>query len=224
MIEHERSFMFTHEGIHQFLKGLKIELGDDNFHLEDYYYDKGCRIRHKCSPDEAGVPIDDEWRLTCKTGDKRDGHRFEDEADLSEEAATILIQNANLVVSKDRFCITVPSERPYDRPYNITVDFVYRPMRVAFLEIEACEPISIPIPRDIDRTLFGTNLIESPMCTWDYFNRKIAFCGAPSSGKTETAKWLSHALNTRFNGNAFHVTEYATSFIQKYRRNPEFAD
>jgi len=223
MIEHERSYMFTHDGMHRFLEGLKIKLGD-NFHLEDHYLDKGCRIREIRQMDEAGAPIDDEFRLTSKTGDKCDGHRFEDEADLSEEAASILIKQAKLRVSKDRYCITVPSDRPYDRPYNITVDFVYHPMKVAFLEVEACEPISIPIPRDIDRTLFGVDLVESTLCTWDYFNRKIAFCGGPSSGKTETAKWLSHAINTRFTGNAFHVTEYATSFIQKYRRKPEFAD
>jgi len=97
-------------------------------------------------------------------------------------------------------------------------------MNIACLEIEAADPISVPVPADITRRLFDADLIECPLCTWDFYNRKIGICGAPSSGKTETAKWLSHMLNTRFRANAYHVSEYATTFIQKYKRNPEFDD
>lgn len=41
-------------------------------------------------------------------------------------------------------------------------------------------------------------------------------------GKSEVSKILSYTLNTQYNANSFHVAEFATTFIQKYKRNPNF--
>lgn len=214
MIEHERSYVMTFEDGHRLLAKLGGSLWEKD--VQDYYYDKNMRLRE----DSDGNHL-----LTLKQGNKADGYRFEQEEKISEQASAILKANAKLTVKKHRHMISLPCDSTGTPPaYQVTMDFIYSPMRLAVLEVEATDEVLYPIPSDISNKLFGVKLKECPLSTWCLFNRKIGICGAPSSGKTETAKWLSHTLNTRFGGNAFHVVEFATSFIQKYKRNPKFHD
>ncbi len=222
MIEHERSYIFTHDGINELLSRCQLQWSKE-CNIVDYYISKDTRIRHYSympSNDSYFASVLDQWVLTHKKGSKSDGYRFEDEIEIDSKSGEILSGECKFSVTKERWKVHVDSERPY----KVTVDYVTSPLQMAALEIEAGDPISMPIPVDITDQLFNADLIECPLSTWDYHNRKIAFCGAPSCGKTETAKWLSHALNTRFKSNSFYVTEYATSFIQKYNRHPEFQD
>ena len=213
MVEHERAYIFTHQGIKDFLKIKGSSLSDNFQFIRDCYFSKGVRIRH----------LNDQVFITRKTGDKYKGYRIEKEIATEAAVADLLVPEASLEIIKRRFQVE-NLECPPDKPYNVVVDFITSPMEIAVLEIEAADQMAYPIPFDITQRLFGVNLTDCPLCSWEYFNRKVGFCGGPSSGKTESAKWLSHQINTRFNGNAFHVTEYATSFIQKYGRHPEFGD
>jgi len=213
MVEHERSYVFTHQGIKEFLEFKGLSLSEDYERIRDHYFSKGMRLRYK----DGGTYV------TRKLGDKQKGYRIEKELPIDSEAADLLLSETSLAIDKRR-CKVEGVKTPDDKPYDITVDFIMKPMEIAILEIEAADPMSIPLPPDISHRLFGVHLRSCPCCTWEYFNRKIGFCGGPSCGKTEMAKWLSHQINTEFNGNAFHVTEYATSFIQKYERHPKFND
>jgi len=94
-------------------------------------------------------------------------------------------------------------------------------MKVAILEVES---VADNDPDDFILLELRAKLNICPLSAWDYFTRKIGICGTSSSGKTETAKLLSHQLNVDFCANSFHVAEYATTFIQKYHRNPHFED
>ncbi len=214
MIEHERSYILSLEDGKRFL---------DKFHtteavhkpIVDYYFDKGVRIR--C--------VDKRFILTHKEGNKSDGHRFEREEDVSANAADILKQRSVLTVRKSRVSIPLPEELTgKNKRYHVTMDFIDEPMKLAVLEIEAMDNGLYPVPPDICQKLFGLSLRECPLCAWSLFRRKIGICGGPSSGKSETAKWMSHTLNTKYGANSFNVVEFATSFIQKYKKNPSFYD
>lgn len=213
MIECERSYVLTHEDGNRLLEKFGGSLGEKDIY--DYYLDKNTRLRQ----------VDSSYLLTMKQGNKADGHRTEQEEKVSEPAAAILKTNTKLTVKKTRKWISLPCDSTgTPPPYKITIDFVSSPMRLAILEIEAQEQVLNPFSADISKRLLGIELKECPLSAWSLFKQKVGICGAPSSGKTETAKWMSHTLNTRFGANSFHVTEFATSFIQKYKRNPKFHD
>ncbi len=212
MIEHERSYVFTQEGISRFIQDQNLVMSE-SIKIEDWYISKTLRIRK----------IGSKYILTKKKGDKSKGYRFEEEVELPEKAAAILYEDADLIVSKDRYRVES------DTHYKVTIDYCHSPMKLAILEIEANDEVVCPIPIDICNKLFnikynGSDLIECPLSAHDLFKRRIGICGGPSSGKSETAKVISHIVNTEYDGNSFHVTEFATSFIQKYNRNPQFLD
>ncbi len=220
MIEHERSYVFTHDSATAFLNKVDhlISQGFLNVaHIEDYYLDKQIRIRYEKTGDAESC------RITHKEGEKSRGYRLETETDISKAAFDILKEQAGLVVKKDRTTLTESSSKDF-QGYTVTMDFVYEPMQLAILEIEAMNEVVYPIPVDITKRLFGVELKECPLCSPTLFCRKIGICGGPSSGKSETAKALSHALNTQLGANSFNVVEFATSFIQKYKKNPDFSD
>lgn len=220
MIEHERSYVFTHEGAHEFLKSQGCP--DDNthdLHIEDHYLGKGMRVR------KFWTNTDDvSYVYTRKTGDKSRGYRFEFEEKISEKLAEQLTADSEMVVSKIRRRLDIPRAVSLDEnhAYLVTMDFIESPMKLAVLEIEALSEVVFPIPADIAYKIFGVNLKECPLCTYKLFNRHIGIAGGPSSGKSETAKILSHTLNTEMGANSFHVAEFATTFIQKYKKNPTF--
>jgi len=223
MVEHERAYVFSNDSLGSFIDKHQVSL----IHLSDIhdsYLSSDCRIR--CEKTNTGDPaaptVDSQYSLVRKEGDKGSGHRFEEEELISSHLAEILKTLSKLEVVKSRHSVVGNIDN--NNLYKITVDIVSEPLKVSILEVEADDPLSMPIPLDISQRLFGEELRECPLCAWKYFNRKIGICGGPSSGKTESSKWLSFQINTRFGGNAFHVAEYATTFIQKYNRHPEFND
>lgn len=222
MIEHERSYVFTREGVRLFLSDQGIswpERSQPKKSIEDYYLPCGLRIR-MVEGQDFGI-------LTHKEGDKADGYRIEKEEKISLKAAEILAEQHQLHVSKKRYEISIDTskiERPNDANVTVILDLIEKPMRLAVMEIEAVSESLYPLPADIARRLFEVDLTDCPLSTFDYFTRKIGICGGPSSGKSETANSLSHRINTEFGGNAFHVAEFATTFIQKYHRSPTFQD
>jgi nicotinamide riboside kinase len=221
MIEHERSYVFTHEGAYEFLKSqgcLDEELGS-SINIEDSYLGRGMRVR-KSWTDPDGIS----YIYTRKTGDKSKGYRFEFEEKISEKLAEQLTATPDMVVKKTRRTLHIPRAVSSDAEhhYVVTMDFIEEPMKLAVLEIEALNEIVFPIPADIAYKLFGVQLQECPLCTYRLFNRHIGIAGGPSSGKSETAKIVSHTLNTEMGANSFHVAEFATTFIQKYKKNPNF--
>ena len=186
MIEHERSYVFTHEGAHGFLEssglGLK-DLSDTACEsIEDYYLGKGMRVR-KSKKVEDDVYS---FVFTRKTGEKAKGYRFEFEEEISEDLATQLMAESIMQVKKTRIKLNVPN----NIAYAVTMDFIDKPMKLAVLEIEALNEVVFPIPADITTKLFGIQLKECPLCTYKLFNRRIGIAGGPSSCISETAKSL----------------------------------
>ncbi len=238
MIEHERSYVFTHGSAHRFLEehGMSLYSKSDDPDpsvkvIKDCYLGQGMRVRKSWStaclnlyttfgnlipglfPGDADVS----YVFTRKTGDKSKGYRFEFEEAISAELADSLVLDKKLCVKKIRKKIPVA-----DKTYTVTMDFIEEPMKIAIMEIEALSEVVYPIPTDITQRLFGVSLKECPLCAFSLFNRHIGICGGPSSGKSETSKILSYVLNTKFNANSFHVAEFATTFIQKYDKTPNF--
>ena len=192
----------------------------DEVQIADYYLDRNTRIRRE-TEGTISTPNTYSYFVTSKRGDKASGAREENNVAVNNSAAESLIGLAKLVIYKRRQYIEIGD---YSERYTVTIDWVDSPMQVAILEIEAAaQDVSL---RDAYWEIFKEKceLVHCPLSAWDYCKRKIGICGAPSSGKTETAKWLSHALNVNYGANSFHVMEYATTFIQKYRRNPGFED
>jgi len=247
MIEHERSYIFTHEGALQFLQeqgmGLYYKPGDPDpsvTMIKDCYLGKGMRVRRKWKMGEAipegatafradGTKLtsgynddpppdsDVSYIFTQKKGDKAQGFRFEFEEEISKQLAESLVADKVLCIKKLRKKLPVA-----DDAYIVTMDFIEEPMKLAVLEIEARSEVVYPIPVDITTKLFQTKLQECPLCSFSLFNRHVGIAGGPSSGKSETAKILSHVINTEYGGNCFNVQEFATTFIQKYKKNPNF--
>lgn len=204
MLEHERSFVFAYDDEFNWLNWT----GSTSLQIKDYYLSKELRVRHSIGDKE-------QFYVTRKTGLKVSGKRHEQESLISETAAYSLMQESKLLVNKTRHVLTVPNQG-----YRVFVDRVHSPMKLSILEIESDDEVS----DDISRYLLNRELELCPLSAWDLFQRKIGICGAPSSGKSSTAQKLSQTLNIEYGANAFHVMEYATSFIQKYNRVPDFHD
>ena len=210
-VELERSYVFPHESIPHVLKFLGAETVGIPSDIQDDYLHPSLRIR---TTTRKGTPIDI-IRLTRKSGDKSSGRRTEENRNIDPETAAILTADRKLRIVKKRYRIKTGRSG-----FVVTLDTIESPMKLAVLEIESTNGQMPPTTGEI----FGVELQECPLAAWDFFRQKIGVCGAPSSGKTETAKALSHLLNTRLQANSFHVLEYATSFIQKYDRRPDAID
>lgn len=216
MIEHERSYVFTPESFAK--TGIEFEIGGRL--IDDYYLDRETRVRKTVEVNQNGNAYDAEagYELCHKEGSKAQGFRIEKESLISTEAFDILKDKAALHVKKMRHSVKSQDG------YKVTVDQIQSPMNLTILEVEAETEAAYPVPESISEQLFGQTLQCCPLSAFELFRRKIGICGGPSSGKTETAKGVSHELNTQFGANAWHVTEFATTFIQKYGRSPDFSD
>lgn len=217
MVESERAFIFTHDGVNKFFADHNCELVDGRS-VVDYYLSKNTRIRKESN---AYPPT---FTMTTKSGSKGAGIRTENESNIDAGIADLLKGEVKLVVDKRRYRVNgidvVSRGLP---PYNIVVDFINQPIKVAILEIEQTDSIEV-IPQNIAQIIFNEYLQECPLSIWEYCHRKIGICGAPSSGKTTMAHEITQRMNAEFKANAFHAAEYATSFIQKYNRTPTFYD
>lgn len=225
--EHERAYIFTVAGLQRKLPKLYDERMNPGLNvielIEDRYLDRGLRVRQVNTVDPGKPPQEastKQWFMTEKTGSKADGHRLEKECEIPEEVFQSLASRAKLTVTKNRQHI--PMLVLTDHAYDITVDFVGCPMNIVIVEVES--RTDSPVPENVLERIFGLEAKSCPLSAFELFNRKIGICGGPSAGKSETAKIMSHTLNTKYQANAFHVVEYATSFIQKYHRSPTFYD
>jgi nicotinamide riboside kinase len=212
--EFERAYVFSHENIPKILSFLGAQTATFPKIIQDYYLNENLRIRLITS-DHHDI---EEIQLTRKNGDKKSGQRIEKEHNIDKETANILISDSKLQIIKKRYHIinTIGNSKCS----RLTLDIIEAPMKLVILEIESTNGEMPPTAKEV----FGTELHECQLSTWNLFHQKIGICGAPSSGKTETAKSISHLLNTHFHANSFHVLEYATSFIQKYDRHPNAMD
>jgi len=214
MIEHKRSYVLSIEDGRRFLDRFYVV--DSTYKsITDYYLDQEVSLR--CA--------DKRFTLIHKKGDKSNGYRIGNKENISSNAAVILKQESILKVQKSRVIIPLSEESTgKNKRYYVTMDFIDEPMKLSVLGIEAMDNGLYPVSPDICHKLFGVPLRACPLSLWNLFRRKIGICGGPSSGKSETAKWMSHILNTEYSANSFNVTEFATSFIQKYKKNPSFYD
>ena len=208
--ENENSYVFDNDSARRFIERQRLTLPEP-MPITDHYLEPQLRVRQTTSPGREPT-----YALHRKQGNKAHGERTEQEVELSDEAAEMLIPCGHLRVVKRRHRIDMPGF-PWVRA---TFDFVESPMRLAILELETTGAQGPPTARE----LFGVDLIACPLSAWRFFKRRIGICGGPSAGKSETARLLTHTLNTRFRANAFHVQEFATTFIQKYGRPPGFDD
>lgn len=213
-IELERSYVFPHESISHILGFLGAKTIGLTLDIQDDYLHSDLRIRSLSRKDISCTDIDT-IQLTRKSGDKSSGKRTEESRNIDPKTAAILTADSKLRVIKKRHNVDTKG-----KGFIVTLDIIEFPMKLVILEIESTNG---QIPPTIGK-IFGVDLQECPLAAWDFFRQKIGICGAPSSGKTETAKALSHLLNTHLHTNSFHVLEYATSFIQKYDRHPSTID
>lgn len=210
-VEKERSYIFKLEDIYNLtqLFPLYSSTSIKTDVIEDCYLNKNLRLRKK----NNAIPV-----MEYKSNGKKEDGRTEESHEISDNWFNLLKEKSILKVIKKRQILhTEPDD------YIITLDIVSEPMRILILEIESLNGNDLPELKD-----FFPNpepkFITCPLSAWDYFKRKIAICGAPSSGKTSTAQWITNKINTEFGGKAFCPTEYATSFIQKYDRIPNIHD
>lgn len=210
MIEHERSFVFRmFEGKYfvQQLLGHPFKVQE----ITDYYLNKHLRVRHVLDDKES-------FFLTKKEGIKKSGQRLEHEIPLEESAARLLMKEKQLVVNKIRNKYKPLTDN--GQTYDISFDELNTPMQLGIFEVESVAEVK----ENICEQLFGKSLISCDLSIWDLAKRRIGICGTSSSGKSESAKYLSNILNTKYKANSFHIVEYATTFIQKYNRIPELSD
>jgi nicotinamide riboside kinase len=207
MIENiEREYCFVFD---ETLNTLKFYLFQDKIpeqvdNICDYYIGKNKRIRII----NNGKP-----HLEHKIGDKNSLNRIEKSEEISEYVMQVLLESCDLTVKKQRYTYL-------KNGVKYSFDYVSHPMRIGFFEVEFTNVSQVDqifsfIPKGLKPCNEGA---------YKFFKRKIGICGAPSSGKSETAKNLSFVLNTKYEANSFHVTEYATTFLQKYNRLPTVSD
>lgn len=175
--------------------------------FSDYYLSPECRIR-VFDGEQPSI-------VTLKKGNKASGHRKEKEELITIKNPFWLEEVAGLIVRKTRS--EWKSSSINDVKFSI--DVVESPMKVGIFEIETDN-------KEIAKKIFkvAEPAVDCPFNAWDYFKRRIAFIGGPSSGKTSTAKAISLDLNNNYDANTSDVVEYATSFIQKSGHPPTFED
>jgi len=210
MVERERAYVLTPDSIPGLLRKLGATTQGVSLDITDHYLSPDLRLR--IINHEAKVRY-----LTRKTGDKAEGQREEKTDQISRQIASVLTPDTQLTVKKVRDILSIDKKGRY---FSVSLDVVSEPMKLAILEIESVDDSPPPTAKEI----FGIDMKECPLGCWDLFKQKIGICGAPSAGKTETARMLSRILNIDFEANSFHVLEYATSFIQKYDRHPDSMD
>ena len=175
-IELERAYVFQYESVPHILKFLRASTIGFVLNIRDNYLGPDLRIRHVARDKLINWNTPE---LMRKSGDKKSGRRIEESRNIDPETAAILIVDSRLQVIKKRYNIHTEGSG-----FVVALDIVESPMKIAILEIESKNGQMPPTASEI----FNVDLIECPLASWDLFRQKIGICGAPSSGKTETAK------------------------------------
>ena len=148
------------------------------------------------------------YELTTKKGNKEEFERIEKTEEITEDMFNILLSQVKFKVEKERDIFKTSREDTF-----IMIDDIKSPMKVLNLEIE-CDN-----KRIFNEILYRINKLDlkiNKKNAWDYFNRKIGFCGAPSSGKTTLTRTFVNKLSIEYDANVEQVTEYARTHISRY--------
>jgi len=207
-IEKERSYVFRSIDIDNLAKVFPSYSSNEmtTTYINDYYLNKNLRLRH----------LENNYLLENKSDNKKEEGREETSTKIDWPSFNLLRNKTKLIVNKKRRILHKENNK-----FIVTVDIVSHPINILIVEVESLDGITLPSLEDF---FTGRKFATCPLSAWDYFKRKIAICGAPSSGKTSTAQWLTNKINTEFHGIAFCPIEYATSFIQKYDKYPNIHD
>jgi nicotinamide riboside kinase len=218
-IEKERGYFFTEENYINKISGIKTQLMQHNpifmvSNVKDSYLNRQTRIRQYESLDGSSP---DKISIDYKIGENKLKGRKESSVTISEEIANQLLPSTSLIVRRQVCYYRIESLN-----CEVVIEFIDSPFEIINIEIESTndkEPIKLEELIDIDFT--PKECIKNK---WDYFNRRIGVCGGPSSGKTETAKWLSNLINTKYSGSTIYCSEFATDFIASQNRIPLLED
>lgn len=218
MIENEVSFCFKHDDTNKIIEYFKNRYGNSHpevLTIKDFFIDKNRKLRKTNSSVVNGI-----YELIEKHGDKKSGSREEITTQIPENVFSSLTSKRLFSINKTRTHFMI------DKNNSVVVDQYTKPMNIVIVEFESMSPYKINITsQDILDIMGRTNFkTRCPLNSFELFNRRVGFCGAPSSGKSSIAQNLSFILNTQYGANSFHVTEYATTFIQKNDRPPSFEE
>jgi len=206
--EYELSLVFDLSDTY-LLQDYALTLFNPGTSITDYYLDQNNRFRYDGST----------FTACTKSGNKASGARLEYETKINasndEDFKLFLKNSSKLIIEKERYNLDINPN------YRMTADIVKSPLKIGIIELEFDK-------RELlDKAIKKTeslNLKVCPLNAWKFNKRRIGIAGGPSSGKTSVAKELSLKLNNQYGANSSDVVEYATSFIQKMKRYPNFQD
>lgn len=216
MYENELAFYFKTEQTEAIIRRLSDSYkSPEKIEITDYFINKSTKLR--CS---ISNKLDLNYYLITKQGSKKEGTREEKEVHVPESVFTELSKETTFYIKKNRTSFSI------DHETKVVVDEINHPMKITVVELEVLSktPKTLTIVDMYNISKNNSFKVVCPHNSFDYFNRKIGFCGGPSSGKSTTAQHISFLLNTQFGANSFHVTEYATTFLQKQKREPSFEE
>lgn len=208
--EHELSLVFDLNDIY-LLQEYALTLFNSGVKLTDYYLDQNNRFRYNHEKSSFVV--------CSKSGDKASGTRLENEIKITPENdddfKLFLSNSSKFKIEKERYDLDVNPN------FTLTADVVKSPMKVGIIELEFKNKSLLTKAVEKAESL---KLKICPLNAWNFNKRRIGIAGGPSSGKTSVAKEISLKLNHTYGANSSDVVEYATSFIQKMKRYPNFDD
>jgi nicotinamide riboside kinase len=205
MEKREYCYCFTdttsHDIKHFFLaNGLKII---DSYYnrnsITDYYLNKTTRLRK----------INDKFITFEHKKDYKKTVRVEESHAISPPLAELLQNEAKLVVEKERET-WIDSDT---KSWVFSISTVIKPFKIIIAEVECKDKATFHLVGNMD---FNRKLKRNTKSAWDYFKRKIGFCGAPACGKTVMVRSLVNKLAIEYGANAEAVTEFARSYVSHY--------
>lgn len=206
--EHELSLTFDLNDTY-LLRDYAFNLFNDGVPITDYYLDQNNRFRYSQS----------NFTACTKSGDKASGTRLENEIKIVPESdknfKSFISSSSKLTIEKERYCLESNDN------FVMTADVVKSPIKVGIIELEFKDKSCLTKAIEKAESL---KLKICPLNAWNFNKRRIGIAGGPSSGKTSVAKEISLRLNHNYGANSSDVVEYATSFIQKMKRYPNFND
>lgn len=191
--------IFSHDSFARFISQYKLPFdGTFDETVVDYYLNKDLIVR-------SVMPTGSDERKTSLIGEYLWGYDFDGVSKTRNDDPAVFFEHTNthpqLILRYKR--------KKYIRGLGDVLYFD-APMRVVAVQ-------------HLPETSFE-RLKEPVFSLFEYFKRKIGICGGPSSGKTSFARQLTTLLDNKLGCKVSHVTEYATTFLQKYGRKPTMID